>query len=182
MSDLDPSKVEGFTNPQTVARLMQLASQAQTIVEIGTWKGRTAIAMAVASPVSARIYCVDTWHGEVADETAGAAINPLGTYLGFLDNVATFPIPYGKIVSFPMTSVEASYWFRPDSVDLLYVDGNHEYDWVRKDLAWWYPKVRTGGILCGDDAFFEGVKRATREFFGSRLSIEIDGKFWMVLK
>ena len=49
--------------------------------------------------------------------------------------------------------------------DLVYVDGDHTYEGVAKDLAAWFPKVKKGGILCGDDIGWPGVKKAVDEFF-----------------
>jgi len=48
---------------------------------------------------------------------------------------------------------------------LVYIDGDHTYEGVKKDLNAWYPKVSKGGIICGDDIGWAGVKQAVDEFF-----------------
>ena len=58
--------------------------------------------------------------------------------------------------------------FDDGSCDLVYIDGDHTYDSVVKDLAAWYPKVKKGGIICGDDINWPGVKKAVDEFFVRR--------------
>lgn len=55
--------------------------------------------------------------------------------------------------------------FPDHTLDLVYVDGDHTFEGVTKDLAVWFPKVRKGGVLCGDDIGWPGVKRAVDEFF-----------------
>ena len=55
--------------------------------------------------------------------------------------------------------------FEDGSCDLVYIDGDHTYEGVVKDLATWYPKVKKGGIICGDDIGWAGVKKAVDEFF-----------------
>lgn len=55
--------------------------------------------------------------------------------------------------------------FQDGALDLVYIDGDHTYEGVAKDLAAWYPKVRKGGIICGDDIGWPGVKKAVDEFF-----------------
>ena len=35
--------------------------------------------------------------------------------------------------------------------DWVYIDGNHYYDYVLQDLKAWFPKVKPGGYLTGDD-------------------------------
>lgn len=65
------------------------------------------------------------------------------------------------------TSVLASRLFEARSVDLVLVDGNHDYEYVADDLALWWPKVRTGGLLAGDDCCEPyGVPNAARDFVG----------------
>jgi predicted O-methyltransferase YrrM len=62
-------------------------------------------------------------------------------------------------------SWDAAARFEDNSLDLVYIDGDHTYQGVVKDLASWFPKVRKGGIICGDDIGWPGVKRAVDEFF-----------------
>ena len=51
----------------------------------------------------------------------------------------------------PMTSKEASKRFRDNSIQLVYIDGNHQPEYVREDLNLWWPKVAEGGFLAGHD-------------------------------
>ncbi len=53
----------------------------------------------------------------------------------------------------------------PNELDLVYIDAEHDYDNVKRDIACWYPKVRVGGILCGHDWAEHGVKIAVPEAF-----------------
>jgi len=53
----------------------------------------------------------------------------------------------------------------PDtSLDFVYIDGNHLYKWVKRDMELWYPKLKNGGILCGHDYNIFDVSRAVVEF------------------
>lgn len=38
-----------------------------------------------------------------------------------------------------------------ESLDFVYIDGNHEFSHVVADICAWYPKVRKGGIVAGHD-------------------------------
>lgn len=49
------------------------------------------------------------------------------------------------------TSYRASEVFVDECLSFCYIDGNHSYEAVLKDLIRWWPKVRKGGYLCGDD-------------------------------
>ncbi|MEM4258240.1 MAG: class I SAM-dependent methyltransferase [Candidatus Thermoplasmatota archaeon] len=52
----------------------------------------------------------------------------------------------------------------PENLDFVYIDGNHLYDYVLKDLELYYPKVKPGGVLCGHDFNHPDVARAVAEF------------------
>lgn len=41
--------------------------------------------------------------------------------------------------------------FQDESLDFVYVDGNHSYEYTLSDIEEWWPKVKKGGIMCGDD-------------------------------
>ena len=40
-----------------------------------------------------------------------------------------------------------------NSLDICFIDGNHEYNYVMNDIKNYLPKVKKGGIICGDDYF-----------------------------
>jgi predicted O-methyltransferase YrrM len=56
--------------------------------------------------------------------------------------------------------------FKNESFDFVYIDAQHDYDSVKKDIANWYPKLTSGGCLAGHDYCdgWPGVKRAVNEF------------------
>ena len=57
----------------------------------------------------------------------------------------------------------------PDGLDFVYVDGDHSYDGVKRDMEAYWPKLRSGGVLCGHDynprwESMKGIIRAVDEF------------------
>jgi len=53
----------------------------------------------------------------------------------------------------------------PDNLDFVYIDRNHEYKYVKKDMELYYKKLKNGGILSGHDiVIFPGVMKAFCEF------------------
>lgn len=52
----------------------------------------------------------------------------------------------------------------PDNLDFIYIDGNHIYDFVKKDIEMYYPKVKKGGVICGHDFTVVDVAHAVTEF------------------
>ena len=49
------------------------------------------------------------------------------------------------------SSIQASEKFEDNSLDIVFIDADHTYKAVKKDIQLWWPKVRTGGILAGHD-------------------------------
>lgn len=45
----------------------------------------------------------------------------------------------------------ASTLFADESLDFIFIDANHQYDFVKEDLELWFPKLRKGGIFSGHD-------------------------------
>lgn len=49
------------------------------------------------------------------------------------------------------TSMEALDDFEDESLDFVYIDGNHQFAYVAEDLYHWAIKVKKGGVICGHD-------------------------------
>ncbi len=72
----------------------------------------------------------------------------------------------------------------PDNLDLVYIDGDHSYEGIVTDLQCWYPKVREGGILSGDDYTNLDVREAITKLVGTlQLNLRISPEttqWWLV--
>jgi len=77
-----------------------------------------------------------------------------------LDNWAvTFQNVYEfqeRVVVIRDLSTRAASLIQDQSLDFVYLDAGHNYDSVIADLEAWRPKVKPGGLLCGDD-YLDGV-------------------------
>ena len=68
-------------------------------------------------------------------------------------------------------SVSTSKLYKDQSVDFVFIDGDHRYEMVFKDIEAWFPKVKIGGIIAGHDyAWCTDVRRAVHDYFGSGVS------------
>jgi predicted O-methyltransferase YrrM len=54
--------------------------------------------------------------------------------------------------------------FENESVDLVFIDGDHRFEPVLKDLESWWPKVKRNGVILGDDWDWKGVREAAIHF------------------
>ena len=83
-----------------------------------------------------------------------------------------------------MKSIDASKLYKDDTLDFVFIDGGHEYEFVKEDIEHWLPKVRDGGILAGDDwgsghRWGDSVKRAVIEVLKKPI---IDRETWIYRK
>jgi hypothetical protein len=62
-------------------------------------------------------------------------------------------------------SVLASSDFEDGSLDCIFIDGDHRYHAVMEDLKSWFPKLKPGGLILGDDYWMDDVKKAVNRFF-----------------
>lgn len=71
-------------------------------------------------------------------------------------------------------------YFGKEYLDWVYLDADHSYDSVLNDLKHWYPQIKKGGFLCGDDygwshELTKGPQPAVDEFVElNNLKIEIE--------
>lgn len=56
-----------------------------------------------------------------------------------------------KSESFAQFSEEGAKQIKNASLDFVYIDGDHTFEGAQKDLQSWAPKVKAGGVVCGDD-------------------------------
>jgi hypothetical protein len=79
-------------------------------------------------------------------------------------------------------SIVAANKFLDKSLDMVFIDAIHLYENVKEDIKTWLPKVKSGGIISGDDYtdHFPGVKQAVQEYFKNEFSVE--NGIWYVIK
>lgn len=75
----------------------------------------------------------------------------------------------GQVSIYRAHSHELAATFDDHYFDWVYIDGNHLYDYVLQDLRQFYPKVKVGGYLLGDDYgvtgwWDDGVTQAVDQF------------------
>jgi len=79
----------------------------------------------------------------------------------------------GKCIVLRGDSSEMANSVPDNSLSLVYLDANHTYEGVKRDIEAWYPKVEEGGIIAGHDYFSQdyGVHTAINEFVNGRFDI-----------
>lgn len=159
---------DGWMADDELVWLAEQAQWARLIIEVGSWKGRSTLAL--ADNTHGKVYAVDHWRGTPGDAGHDAELATLGReglYQTFVANM-NGRIAASRVVPLRMSAHEAAHYFLRDTVDLVFIDAGHSYEDVQRDIESYRPLVRDGGILCGHDyacPSHAGVQQAVDEAF-----------------
>jgi hypothetical protein len=166
------------------------ARDGAVFVEIGAYLGRSTAYLGAAikrSGKKIRVYVIDLWDGWFYDDDRQQTPMREGgdVFWHFVNNMRRGGVD-DVLCPLKMPSAQAVTLFDDGSLDFVFIDGDHGYEAVRRDLTTWFPKVRRGGILGGHDYVnndFPGVRRAVDEFFAAQeLPFEVNGTSFMANK
>jgi hypothetical protein len=137
-------------------------AQGAVMAEIGSYAGEST-EMFTRSGKFKRICAIDPWENWESPDHMGD--NMAAVEADFDKRKAVYP---NIIVKVKGRSPEAAGSFPDGSLNLVYVDGFHDYETVKQDILAWIPKLKDGGIMSGHDYSpgFPGVKKAVDEIFG----------------
>jgi SAM-dependent methyltransferase len=172
-----PENLDGWNGTKPVFAKLIDEYNPKHIIEVGTWKGQSAITMAKhikAKGLPTKITCVDTWLGALefwgklkhtGERNLLLKNGYPQIYYQFLSNVVHNDVQ-DVILPFPNTSFIAAKYFQEQKItaDIVYIDGSHEYEDVLQDCNEYWKVVANGGVMFGDDWRWESVKRAVNEF------------------
>jgi predicted O-methyltransferase YrrM len=148
----------------------KLGTDAPMIVELGSYIGESTAVFLREFP-EARIHCVDAWAPtrkyHVEDITLAEKI---------------FDAHVGRYVWKRKCFTDDPKLEDLNTAHLVYIDADHSYEAVKRDIEIWLPRIRKGGIIGGHDyetAGKFGVKRAVDERFG-KPDMVFEDTSWLV--
>ena len=143
--------------------IVEQAEGDSLFVEIGSYKGKSTAFMAVEiinSGKNIKFECIDpmelmgAYLNMPQDEKDGYSSEEFHQRLKPVEN-------HYKLHQ--MTSDEAVHLYDDNSIDFLLIDGDHSYEGVKKDIINYLPKMRSGGLIVGDDAYDPEIQRALND-------------------
>lgn len=148
-------------------------------VEIGVFHGNNSLRILQMLPIK-HLYLVDPFEDYPDYNT------PLIIPSGFDIALSKLEPFYDRITPLQMKSKEAS-GVIPNELDFVYIDGNHSYEYVKKDIETYYPKIRVGGVIGGhditDNLSSEDIRRAASEFaVNNNKTLSIKSPDWWIIK
>jgi len=71
--------------------------------------------------------------------------------------------------------------FEDDSIDFVYIDGNHSFKYVAEDICEWVKKVKVGGFVCGHDYIYSNpLNFHVRHVVDAYVQARAIQKFWVL--
>ena len=152
---------KGTKQRQGLQELIDRLSPDTVMVELGSANGESSVMF--ADKVK-HITCVDVWMNSTADreEIFDKAIKD-----------------YKNITKLKTNSIEALKHFEDKSLDGIYIDANHSYEYVYEDLKQWRSKIKDNGFIAGHDYTYKfmGVIQAIHELYDKPDHVFCDGSF-----
>ena len=149
-------------NLENMNQTLNFIKEGAVCVEIGVWKGdfseqileKNIKSLHLIDPWVSISNFPDRWHAAPQDEMDAIYASVVAKFAGDerVNVIRDF-------------SENAAGSFEDGSIDWLYIDGDHSYEFVKQDLNLWWPKISEGGAMCGDD-YMEGKYQVEKLDFG----------------
>jgi hypothetical protein len=118
-------------------------------VEIGVWKGEYSEILCKANP-NLHLWSVDPWELTAFPSKYRGMPDTQAVYDTHYEEAKACLAPYNCTI-LRLYSMEAVKQFKNESLDFVYIDGNHDFQNCTNDIVEWSKKVRQGGIISGHD-------------------------------
>ena len=151
-----------------------LANSSNICVEVGVFGGSSffPIASTLAIKKTRLVYAVDAWSNEPCLEgyekkeednhyKYWGSVDLSNVMHKFVEGMHKNGLDAFYLIM-RMTSAQAHVYFENESIDFIHIDGNHSEQSAIFDVEHWLPKVKKGGIVCFDDAWWKSTQPAIK--------------------
>lgn len=174
--------VQGATSLPQAHLLRRLACEVTkgVIIEIGAYRGRSTIALSVGSAEghNAPVYAIDPH--ETFKGLFGGNFGPGDRRAFFKNMLRSGGWQNVRLVNLSSEVVTPG-WQLP--VGFLWIDGDHRYEAVKRDLDCWAPHLLPGAPIAFDDTDRGGAKKLVEELVEAGWTeVEVVGKVRVLVK
>jgi hypothetical protein len=165
-----------------VEPISQLSGRELVGVEIGVCLGVTTETLLKQIPNIKKIYAVDNYPTFV--DWNGGDMNAERQEL-MKQYAKTLLTPFGDRVEFCYeSSIEFGKTLKEESLDFVFIDGDHSEEASYNDFWIYYPLVKKYGIFAGHDIVLESVKKSLENYLGENFSkvITVSNNAWYIIK
>ncbi len=140
-------RIQGWMDEKELQWLFSNAREMDSVVEVGCWKGHSTHAL--ASGCKGTVYAVDNFRGSPDEqEETHAEVSNVNIRAVFEKNA----LPNTMLLE--GDSAEIAKRFKPKSIDMVFIDGDHSSEGFRRDYEAWKPVAKK--LLCGHDNYLIG--------------------------
>ena len=153
--------LDGLLFVEESAWLYRAAGDRARIVEIGSFRGKSAVMLAKGSAgVGGRLLCIDPHINAIGTEKTRFSRSDHDVFVATITRHAVAD----RVTKWTKTSAEAAAVYDGQPIDLLWIDGDHSYRGIKSDLSMWKRYVRVGGMVAAHDySHEEAIRRAWDE-------------------
>lgn len=163
-------QIKGWMTEPELVWLAEQATEHKCIVEIGSFLGRST--RALADNAAGVVYAIDDWFGprdvEIKDEDRKKIFDEFQKNMDGLQ---------GRL---HVVSEDHATATIDQSPDMIFIDGDHAYKSVKRDIERWVSFSAPGALLCGHDVYDGGVSLAVTEVFGNKIKIVPKTSIWYI--
>jgi predicted O-methyltransferase YrrM len=143
--------IDGYMDPVDLRWLADMAAGG-LVIEIGCWKGKSTKALTTAK----QVYTIDNFIGPT-----GFTGDPKEAIKEFYRNLSG-ELSSRQVTLLPMDSDSAAPRLKELKIkaDMVFIDGKHTYEQVKRDIENYLPLLKPGGLICGHDIDYKSVKDA----------------------
>lgn len=161
--------IDGYMTPQELNWLYQAACNMSSVVELGSWKGKSTTAL--LGGCKGTVTAVDNWsgHDPSSNGVLERAVGRENVFGQFKQNTAS----YTNLAICQGDSADSAQLI--DATDMVFIDAEHTYEGCKRDIEAWLPKTKK--IIAGHDYSPEwpGVVQAVTEVIGP---VNVVGSIW----
>lgn len=127
--------------------LIKYIGNYQTGAEVGVFRGD--FSKQILEKSKGLLYLIDPWR-KLGYEYNDMLNTDDENYKDTIQNVKLYENE-NRVIMIKSLSKQAANIFSDESLDFVYIDANHAYDFVKEDLELWWPKIKKGGYIAGHD-------------------------------
>jgi len=154
--------------------------------EIGVARGHHSAHLLEAIP-DLKLYSINPWGFYLKEHLAMYGYHTLADDEKIYQQAAEMLKPFGQRSKIIRSTSARAAPLITEPLDMIFIDADHTYESVKRDIGLWWDKVKVGGIISGHDyghSHQPGVKKAVDEYFGHKgLNInQAAGSVWWIEK
>ena len=126
------------------------AKEKMRVLEVGSWCGDSTVEIGTeVKKHGGHLYCIDWWKGNPGTNLEKAALQT-DIYLEFWNRIIAEGLD-DTVIPIRGKSDDISPILANETFDMVYIDADHRYPQVERDILNYAKLIMEGGILCGDD-------------------------------